>query len=135
MDIAREHNAALIPAVFASNLQDDHAAGRLTPGAPQAVNNPMTWGTPGPSFDNNFNAYHPPKEFLVNNKVVTRWQCNPQVQVGDKPRNQHTRAYNLWYTNSASLDHIRGELRSPSNPLAKSTVMYVIVLYYLTNDS
>ena len=35
------------------------------------------------------------------------------------------RAYTLWHEQKLSLDEMRAEMRSPENPLATSTVMYV----------
>lgn len=43
----------------------------------------------------------------------------------EPPRAQHLRAYKFWHQQNMSLPDICANLRSKSNPLAESTVMYV----------
>ncbi|KIJ33547.1 hypothetical protein M422DRAFT_35468 [Sphaerobolus stellatus SS14] len=42
-------------------------------------------------------------------------------------RPSHQRAYDLWHQRGLSIDELRAELRSPENPLTKSTVIGYIV--------
>ncbi|KAF8581808.1 ribonuclease H-like protein [Ramaria rubella] len=59
--------------------------------------------------------------------AVTVTSQSTTAQLKRPARHQHIRAYKLWHEEQKSLSDICSELRSPENPLAKSTVITYVV--------
>lgn len=112
--IAAQHNRALVPANYTSNVTGQPAAKQTTVLAPPLAT--PTTSVSSSSTNSEHTSTRPAPSMRPLSYVTSIYEHSA-------PKPQEMRAYNLWHHEKMPLSDICATLRSKDHPLAKSTVM------------